>query len=73
MGKVVVMEDGNKCALYMENAAGALSYNADSFNEALWRHGGPALQTAVDIEAKNLRAYVEKKLDEQNAAFNAKR
>ena len=32
------------------NLAGAQSLNAQSFNEALWRHGTPGLQRAVDEE-----------------------
>lgn len=72
MGEAVIYDDGKTASVYISNEAGDLSINAQSFNEALWLHGAPALQVAVNYEENKMLAYIEKKLNDQNAEFNAK-
>ena len=73
MGEVIVTDNGGSASVYISNDAGALSRNAQNFNEALWLHGAPALQVAVNYEEDKMRAYIQKKLDEQNVEVNAMR
>lgn len=53
------------------NLTGMSGMNATSFNEALQRHGGPALQRAIDEERSSMVAYMAKKEAEHAAKFNA--
>ena len=53
------------------NAIGTRGANAKSQNEALWRHGAPALQRALDLEAAGMEQYVADHMAPGDRAFNA--
>lgn len=53
----------------IENATGmAGTVNAANYNQALMEHGAPALQQAIDIEARLVLDYCEKQLAEVTAS-----
>lgn len=72
-GSVVIRDDGYNVSVQIENSTGMSGVNARNFNSALWRYGAGALQTAVDDEAAKMVAYTERKMNADNAAFNAMR
>jgi hypothetical protein len=56
----------------IENDTGTEGDNQQSQNEALWKYGAPALQSAVDREQAQTLEYIQRKMDEDNARFNAR-
>lgn len=56
LGTATLFGSGPNVTLLMENLIGMKGKNAESFNEALHKHGGPALQQGVDEQAAEMKA-----------------
>jgi hypothetical protein len=70
-GSALVNDTGTSTTVTIENAIGMIGPNAANFNEALWRHGAPALQRALNDEAQSMIEYIEARLTRDNAKASA--
>lgn len=56
LGAVTLSGGGTNVSLVLENMVGMKGKNSESYNEALQKHGGPALQAGVDAQAAEMQA-----------------